>query len=452
MKKLIYIFFVLLFVACNEKIEVGGLPDVVSNANYYFKSYGKDVDVIRAALQADTLNAFYAKNDYEMNELTKAIPEGIRYEIFNMEGKLKVSDSDITQLAPVDAGGVEAGYNTTYSISGMNMRVGAIFQNSSQSFEPLDICGEYGESLTTIYVCSNYFSIGDTRDCNWLKNRDYNVTLDLNDDCGVRSDYSRLAFGGKYHKAFYDAEPYLYELKRDAWHPETYGWDAFPPDLAGSTITGLRLVSGGGENPPSKIVDVATGITWHKTPVYFISQDIYTSSGFSDEYLTGAGDLNNGAKGDYLYLYLTRDTNTGRKIMLVNPYLAKYERATASDRSTKYNGENAFIPRVLMSTLLTWYSPNWQCYPSSIFSQLADKIDNSPAQTLSKYIRPGDNQRVDFIRCYDINMKMTVDKDGDGDGLPDVCANFNRNAKGDTEIFMSYSFITPEDADFWNRF
>lgn len=372
--------------------------------------------------------------------------DGVTIEVFDSNNNLVFPARD--KATAIGAGKVVNTVNANYTISGMSMSVLATLQNATQVFEPLDICGAYGEPLTTMYVISNYWSIGDTRDCNWHQGRDYCITGDLNEDCGVRSDYSRLAFGGRRHSNI----DYIEFFTKEDWHPETYGWDAFPSDLEKSTITGLRLVSGGGENPPSKITDSATGIVWTKCPVYFCSQDVVNAYG-GDEYRTGAGDLNNGAKGDYLYLYITRDVRTGRKIMLVNPYLAQYEsKWGATTASTARHGEDALIPRTLFSSMLTWSSPNWQCYPSSIFSQLADRVDGSVAKDLAKYIRPGDSQRVDFIRCYDINMGMSVDKDNDGDGYPDVCGNFNRNAKGDVEVFISYSFITPADTEFWSRF
>jgi len=419
MKKFIVILAAIAAMVCSCDIAELGKSDEPTLDGYYFKCEESSEALLLSLLNANENHVFQAASDNEARELLRSIPEGVRYEAFSPDGSLIGSDVELPQGT---SGSVTRGFFQDYKVLGTTYDLCTYWPNGSYGYYPYDFCGT-GEPLTTVCTANNYWNLGDNQDCNFMTSRQYYATSDLNSDGGYKSYYTRIFFGGEKHD---DSHLYWRETSSFA------NTDCIPRAVYDTPITGLRLVinpNGTKWTPEQDITDPETGIVWHLADIYFDGDEYYTA----DNRRLGA-DLNDGAAGDFLYLYFTRDSRTGRKIMITNPHLKKL--------SSKANGPaNTIALGMMGSGLLTWTSHTWKVDADDIIATIGGMVDSE----FSPYFL--DKKRVDFIRLYDKNMKPYED-----DWKYNVPANFNRNARGKDEIFISYSYITPEDTWCWNWF
>jgi len=426
MKKYFFLIFALCtfaFTSCDKEDDPIEPSPVANEPNYYFKVEEANIELLSGIFNADTCY-FYAENDYAMRELCDKIPEGIRYEICRTDGTFVCASDDIVKASGGTSSG--RGYTVYPSYLGTKYHVCTYYPDSGEPYYPWNksICS-YGEPLTNVLTANNYWSAGDTKDIMACTYRCYYYTGDLNSDCGASSRYTRIFFSGRKHTnvMFWTSDG---DAVKERIPEQKY--DASP-------ITGLRLVCG--ESKEAKDITDSDGIVWHPALMYYNDDDKYNTY---DNYRCGA-DLNNGGGGDWLYLYYTRDTRTGRKLMIVHPYLAAYSHLNT------IGGDDAIHGALMGSGLATWVSGTWDVDIDDLLKAVADGCPTNYSK--NPYT---DNRRVDFIRLYDKNMNpFSGDirtKDGKTYTVP---ANFNRKAKGDDEIFISYSFITPDDES-WSKF
>lgn len=250
-----------------------------------------------------------------------------------------------------------------------------------------------GNPLTSIYTSSEYWTRNDHAAFQDMRKLGFVYSYDLNNGAGIETDYVRAYFAGLNY----------------AGVTSNYYKD--------QVITGLRLVKGDGENAADVITD-AEGIRWQLVPSK-----------------AGNHDLNNNAGGDYLYLYYTTDY-TGRKLYLTNPYFKKY--VITDDESNN----NDHLATALLGVISTWDTTDSKASTADLIEAAAKAVAESNYPQLADVVRTN----FDFVKLYDTHMNP-VTQNGD-----DKCpADFNRKAGGDF-LYISYSFITPSDSIYWEKY
>lgn len=423
MKKFIMLFAA--FAALCSCSKVGQDSNEVNT--YYFKTDPSNEESLRSLFQADTLNVFKAEDDYAVVNIARSIVSDVHYEIFREDGEFMYSSDKFVQSTGSDSTGDDFYWNEAVIFNGVHyyMFVGLPLPKGKDR-SPYDSCGDFGEPLTRVLTCNNYWYIGDSQDVDGAQKRCHCYTSDLNGGCGTKSYYTRLFFGGYNH---HNSNYY--------WIDQSNAKNTVLKELSNGTekaITGLRLLKGDGKTPKEEITDPATGIVWRLCDIFFDGDEYYTA----DNRRLGA-DLNDGAAGDFLYLYRTHDTRTGRKLMLVNPNLM-------SKTSIMHTLNDEINEGVLGCGLVTWnfkesaYKNKENLSVRAIMNAVYDAVDYR-FKPYWKYDTK--EQRVDFIRLYDMNMNP-IDE-----GMP---ASFNRNARGNEEYIMTYNFITADDHSSWSKY
>jgi len=359
-----------------------------------------------------TDTTFMVKDLAALNEaLFDAEPGSI--EVFDTENG-RIVWPMITMVHPTETTNTRE-YEESFTFQGKSFTLYCRYYNWQKGANNDLGCSPYlfspsqGDPLTTVCTCSNYWNNKSINYCNNFATSLFYSTSDLNEDCGVKSDYTYLFYGGLES----NAEQIPCVIK---------DIDGIPEHET-TVITGLRMVTQNNEDYAKEITD-SDGIVWKIVPAY-----------------EGSNDLNNGAAGDYLYLYYTNDPRTGRKIYLIHPDVCKY---LPVNEDADFDS-CPFAYGVLFS-IVTWTGSNtWDVDADKMIAQAGDVIANSnitPQENKDhiKNLFDGESRRFDFIRAYDRNMNVI-------DNRP---ANFNRNARGDKDIFISYSYITPQDPQWSN--
>jgi len=398
MKKLIFILSILVCLSCSkESIQqetVQGttyLYKVCEGYEYLLDNFSNVTDTTFVATDLDMLyqeannefNGYFEVFDFETGILLWPVREE---SVTGPLKKFKV-DRDLTVLGQ------------SYKLK-VNF-----YQENGEDFVPFLNASAEGNPLISLCTSNKYLSEDDHQVCSFFARTGFFSTSDLNEDGGIKSDYTRLFSGGLSPDTPINTKPY----------------SPYYSDV----VTGMRLVMQNNDKYKESIVD-SDGIEWNIVRSY-----------------CGSRDLNSGAAGDYLYLYYTNDIRTGRKIYLSHPVacnnLPVNENARYDDFPLAY--------RTLFN-LTTW--SGYKTYDVNAdeliaaFGEIIASYDITPSenkQAIVKMFENSSSRRFDFVRLYDNNMNPV-------DSRP---ANFNRNARGDKDLFISYTFVTPDDAQWDNH-
>lgn len=417
MKKLIYILATLVaFASCTEKEDFSEKTTIRHN-NYLLRVADEDRqladDVIPTYIPESS--TFYAENDYNAMRLLSNLDT--RWELFRVKDTTKVSSS-----ADPDGNGEGDGDNDTqlpkwYTINGRSVHLAFSQPGSGEPIEHFKQVYNSGlkfDPLCKVSTDVEYWSDDDSRAITSQYNLGMFASYDLNIGCGFFSSYCHFFFGGVRENIY---SPY---------HCNNLSSSNAIPTLSNhTTITGLRLVSSNSSSVDGSITDPA-GIKWTLVPS-----------------CSGGYDLNQKGGGDYLYLYYTTDVRTGRKITVTNPYLFI---GTGISANTEHKTSTT-LQLTLFSVLTNWIvgGDAWNVDVADWKTGIKEYIrsvesDGTRVANWNKYI----DNNFDFIRCYDTDMKPLAE---DGDHP----ANFNRNAKGDDQCFISYTYVD-SNSPYWNKF
>lgn len=411
-KKLVLIFAIFVVAVSCEKDDASDLQ------KFYLKSEVEDISLFDGFKDYNSEDcSFYAEN---ISAVTKLISSETysqyQWEVFNEDGTLLLTWPPVYSQ---NKKGYDATVGIDMTVNDCDFHVAYETADKTEYAERAEFCIDswlFCDPLLSVYTSSEYWKIKDENAMKPKLREGYISTEDLNTGCGFDSDYARAYFGGLSDNI---GKPFI--LDADLPLPSY--------DNKGYTISGLRLVVKPGGNPSTYITD-PDGIEW-----------MLVGS------CAGNSDMNNDAGGDYLYLYFTTNY-TGRKITLVNPRLMDYDANTDDGYDGHMNKHNS-TAYMMLGSICTWISddsPSNKITVDDFKKQLVASVKseaNSPSGYIALNYVYAMNERVDFIRMYDDMMYPLYE------GYP---ANFNRGAKGDYNIFISYSYITESDASYWSRF